>query len=361
MKSGTSYLQSRLFANRRRLLDRGVLVPGRRWADQIHAYRSLVRDDGLAWERQATEMLSFDGTSVVSMEFLGHLRPPAVERAVATLADADELRIIVTARDLNRNLPAMWQETIQNGETWTWQEYLAGAETWRPEHRRPEDVTPAGRNFWSQQNLYRTCRTWSRKARPGRLTLITVPAPGAPRDLLWERFCGVVGVDPSGLRDPRGANESIGAASALMLRRLNELLEAEGLSRKDGIILRKRHLAKQILGARKAEEPTIGLPVAPWVEQQSREVRKRLKKLRMDVVGDLDELDPVPVPGIDPATIDEAEVTRAALAGLAGLLAQQIRGETTNGVSPDVDPEEGGDDGLDAAGADGADDEGDDD
>lgn len=358
MKSGTSYLQSRLFASRGRLLERGVLVPGRRWADQIHAYRSLVRDDGLAWERQAEEMLSFDGTSVVSMELLGHLRPLAVERAVATLAGADELRIIVTARDLNRNLPAMWQETIQNGETWTWQEYLAGAETWRPEHRRPEDFTPAGRNFWSQQNLYRTCRTWSRKARPGRLTLITVPPPGAPRDLLWERFCGVVGVDPTGLRDPRGANESIGAASAMMLRRLNELLEADGLGRKDGIILRKRHLAKQILAARKAEEPTIGLPVAPWVEQQSREVRKRLKKLRMDVVGDLDELDPVPVRGIDPATLDEVEVTRAALAGLAGLLAQQIRADA-NGVPAGTDPED--DDGLDVVGSDVSDDEGDDD
>lgn len=322
MKSGTSYLQSRLFANRRLLRERGVLVPGRRWAEQVKSFRSLARDDGEAWQRQAEQIHAFEGTSVVSMEFLGPLPQPAVRRAVQTFAGTD-LTVVITARDLNRSLPAMWQETVQNGATWTWAEYLAGAEAFRPGRRGPAALAEAGRSFWKQQDLARMCETWRGEA--GGLTLITVPPPGAPRGLLWERFAHVLGTDPAGPQEARRANESIGAASAMVLRRVNELLAEEGLGPKDGAILRKRHLGKQILAARAGVEPAIGLDVAPWVAKHYRRLRARLETLDLDLVGDLGDLDPVPVHGIDPAEIEEADLTRAALAGLTGLLAREIR------------------------------------
>ncbi len=299
MKSGTSYLQSQLFANKGLLLERGVLVPGPTWAAQVNAVRHLMRSEGPRWEQLVAEMAAHEGTSVISMEFLGPMRPVAVRRCVASLtAGGDtEVSVVVSARDLNRSIPAMWQETVQNGRTWTWEDYLAALTAWRPGHRKGQEKTWAGRTFWRQQNIVRIARSWARVVGPENVTLLTVPQPGAPRDLLWTRFASILGFDPDGSSPATAANESIGAASALALRRLNEHLEALGVTFREGTGLRKAFLAKKILAARKNDEPAVGLPVAPWVEDHARFMRGALPDLGIAVVGDIEELRPVAVAG----------------------------------------------------------------
>lgn len=324
MKSGTSYLQSLLFANKELLLERGVLLPGPRWAFQVRAVRSLMTGEGDEWERLGAEVGDHPGTSVVSMEFLGPLRPKLARGAVARLP-VDDVRVVVTARDLNRSIAAMWQETVQNGRTWTWDEYVEAVTAWRPSHRRGGHETEAGRTFWRQQNIGRIVSGWADVVGPDRVTLVTVPHPGAPRDLLWQRFAGVLETDAEGLEPARAANESIGAASTLALRRLNEMLEARGLKGQDGAPLRKGVLAKQVLAARKNQEPVTGLPVAAWVEKESRRMRRALARSGVRVVGDLDDLTPVEVPGVHPSDIDEREVSEAALSALAWAVHELVR------------------------------------
>lgn len=339
MKSGTSYLQSLLFTNKDLLRERGVLLPGPRWAFQVRAVRSLISGTGDEWERLGAEAGDHRGTSVVSMEFLGPLRPQVVRQAVKSLP-VDEVRVVVTARDLNRSIAAMWQETVQNGRTWTWDEYIEDLTAWRPGHRVGKRETEAGRTFWRQQSIGRIVRTWADVVGPDRVSLVTVPHPGAPRDLLWQRFAEVLEIDGAGLEPARAANESIGAASTLALRRLNELLEDRGLDRQDGAHLRKAILAKQVLAARKNQEPVTGLPVAEWVEKESRRMRRALAGSGVQVVGDLDDLDPVEVPGVHPSTIDEREVTEAALHALAWAVQELV-------PSAARDEGQGGPDGTD--------------
>ena len=324
MKSGTSYLQSLLFANKELLLKRGVLLPGPRWAFQVRAVRSLMTGEGDEWNRLGAEVGEHPGTSVVSMEFLGPLRPKVARSAVERLP-VDDVRVVVTARDLNRSIAAMWQETVQNGRTWTWDEYVEAVTAWRPSHRRGRHETEAGRTFWRQQNIGRIVSAWAGVVGPDRVTLVTVPHPGAPRDLLWQRFAEVLETDAEGLRPARAANESIGAASTLALRRLNEMLEARGLKGQDGAPLRKGVLAKQVLAARKNQEPVTGLPVAAWVEEESRRMRRALARSGVRVVGDLDDLTPVEVPGVHPSAIDEREVSEAALSALAWAVQELVR------------------------------------
>ena len=43
MKSGTTFVQKRLFANRPQLDDQGILVPGRFWANQVRAVSDLFQ------------------------------------------------------------------------------------------------------------------------------------------------------------------------------------------------------------------------------------------------------------------------------------------------------------------------------
>ncbi|WP_181312355.1 hypothetical protein [Nocardioides campestrisoli] len=324
MKSGTTFIQSRLFANKAMLRSRGVLVPGREWLSQVYAAKHLLEGQGRMWEKHAARVSEHDGTSVISMEYLGPARPAAAARVRETVAG--EIEVVITARDLNRSIAAMWQETLQNGRTWTWQEYLDGIVAYRPGHREAGQPGPeTGRTFWRQQNLVRMAQTWGQAVGPENVTVLTVPHPGAPRDLLWERFASVLGTDPEGFAPAPTQNESLGAASALVMRRLNELLEEAGLPFPAGTPFRKGLLSKTILAGRKSSEPSIGLPVAPWVRDHAREMVEGLQRLGVRLVGDWAELEPVEVPGIDPATVPEGEVTEAAVAGLSGLLADVIR------------------------------------
>jgi len=327
MKSGTSYVQALLHANRQLLAERGVLVPGRTWSDQVRAAQDVLGmasartgDISGCWDRLVEEIVAHDGTAVVSMEFLGTAPKAVIERITN---EWDDLTVVVSARDINRGLTSMWQETLQNGRTWSFAEYLRGARDSRPRpDRRPEDVTTAGKTFWRQQNVVRLCRNWSEAG--GRVVLLTVPPPGASRNVLRDRFLSVIGVTPDGLVAAPEANESIGASSAQVLRRVNELLDEAGLPSPAGQHLRKTVLAKTVMAARRDAEPAIGLPVAPWVEAHAATMVARLQDLDVELVGEWSDLTPVEVPGTDPAAIDGTEVAEAACAALAGLLAHQV-------------------------------------
>lgn len=329
MKSGTTFIQSRLFAHRDLLQERGIRVPGRRRRSQVLAVQQLIRGGGPMWDKHASAVSRHDGTSVISMELLGPVR----EDVVTTLRDAvqvhgaTEMDVVITARDLNRSIPAMWQETVQNGRSWGWHDYVASARSDRPSMRTGVPDTAPGRAFWIQQDLVRMARTWASVCGPERVTVVTVPPPGEPPELLWSRFVEVAGPELAGLTSAPDPNESLGAASASAVRRLNELLDAEGLTFPQGHQLRKRLLTKQVLAARKPAEPAIGLEVLPWVVEEADAQRAGLVDLGVRLVGDWADLTPVDVPGIDPGTLDEHEVGEAALAGLAGLLVALTRTE----------------------------------
>lgn len=334
MKTGTTYLQGRLFANKEKLAGLGVLLPGGSYGAQVVAARELGREPGL-WSGLADEARAHDGTSVISTERLAPMRPPAVQK-VRDLLDGVEVEVVVTARDLNRSIPALWQETLQNGRTWRYGEYLAGVEAWRPGHREGVERPESGRTFWRQLDLVRILSTWADVFGADHVTVITLPQPGAPRDLLWERFCSVVGIGHEGFEESRTPNGSLGAASAMAVRRMNELLLEVDLPFPRGGPLRKRILSKQVLAGRRKDEPSIGLEVAPWLEEQTRRIARALAESGVRVIGSADELEPVAVPGIDPDTLGEAEVAEAAVAGLAGLvrLHAEVNGDQLSGFVP---------------------------
>ena len=324
MKSGTSFIQSRLFANKQMLLaERGILVPGMNWLSQVMAARDVLGAGDEQWAKMAGKVNAHDGTSVISMEYLGPVRSVVARRVLDTFP-SHQVDVVITARDLNRSIAAMWQETVQNGRTWTFADYLHGIEAWRPGPREESLNAPeSGRTFWRQQNLARIARTWGELGAP--VSVVTVPPPGAPRELLWERFCSVLRTPPDGFAPARMDNESVGAASTLVIRRLNELLNEAGLPFPEGTELRKGVLAKQVLAARKSSEPAIGLPVAPWVRDHAARMVTALTERGISPTGSWDDLTPVDVPGVDPGTIDDSLIADAAIAGLAGVLAEQIR------------------------------------
>jgi hypothetical protein len=325
MKSGTSYLQALLFAEKERLAASGVLVPGKTWGVQSRAIQQAI---GVAdqrrevWERVLAEVAAHRGTSMISMEFLGPAKPRRAERIVGELGG--DVDVVFTVRDLNRTLVSMWQETIQNGRHWAWDDYhRAVAESAPGRGEGVHDRGSAAGSFWRQQHVVRLVDEWASVVGIDRITMVTVPQPGADRSELARRFATATGVDFGDDPVVRTANESLGLASILALRRLNEVLEAEGATSKAVFRLRKRFLAKTVLAARRSQEPSLGLDVEDWVVDQTRATVAALQETGVRLVGDWADLDPVAVRGVRPADVDDALVAEAAIEALAGLIKEQ--------------------------------------
>ncbi len=324
MKSGTSFVQATLDANRAALAEQGVLFPGRRWRDQVRGVIDVLdqKRDGKkpkkvvgAWQRITDEVAAWPGSAVISMEFLGPTPPPRIQSLLDTLAPA-EVHAVLTVRDLGRNIPAMWQEEIQNGATWSWPDYLELVRSGSGRGR----AKGKGRRFWRHMDTPDIARRWVDAVGRDRFAVVTVPHPGAPPGLLWERFCSVVGIDPDSCTPATRSNPSLGAASTLVVRALNIALEKEGaLPNASYNRFVKHRLAKQGLSQRKSEEPTIGFDER-WVRRAAQRMIDDFESLGARVVGDLEELRPVTVKGVRPDRIGEQEQLDAAVAGLAHVL-----------------------------------------
>ncbi len=105
----------------------------------------------------------------------------------------------------------------------------------------------------------------------------------------------------------------------MVLRQVNEAL-ATGVLPKPARRVRKQVLAKRVMSARKHEEPSIGLPVAPWVAEHSAKMVADLQQVDLRLIGDWSDLRPVDVPGLDPEAVSCEEQLGAAVAALAGIV-----------------------------------------
>lgn len=314
MKSGTSYLQSLIMTNRELLTTRGLCFPGRVWRDQVSGVAEVLQrkrvatppEEG-AWQALVDEIGEADGTGLISMEFLGAVGLQKIERVVSSFP-AGKVEVVVTARDLNRSIPAMWQETLKNGQTFTFDAYVEAI-------RQNDGPGPA---FWREQTIGAMCQRWSDVVGVDRVTLVTVPHPGAARDELWRRFTTAVGIDGSGVEAPPRANESLGAASVEVLRRLNHHVGDLPFPEYAPVV--KHRLAKRALAGRRELEPALGLEVPAWLPELSARMIDRLRGLGVRVVGDLSDLRPVPVPGVHPDSVSADLRLDAAVAGLEELV-----------------------------------------
>lgn len=349
MKSGTSFLQQVMRSNQERLREQGVLFPGP-WAKQVRAVKDVIAHGGpqqprLAprgpWNRLVGRVQEHPGPVVLSMEFLGPRQPSKIRQVLDSFRGTP-VTVVVTARDLARTIPAMWQENVQNGGTRPWSEYLQAVRT------EASDPTDGQGGFWRRQDLPAIVGRWQAGAGPERVALVTVPPRGAEPAVLWRRFAGVVGLDPDGFDLEVPANPSLGLASLEVLRGLNDRLrggeDASGLTPGDHERVVKRVLAKQGLAGR-GGEPRLGYDTA-WVLEHAEAHVLRLQELGVRVVGSLEELRGAPVDGSSPDDLGADAQLEAALDGLAtltrALAARRGRGtdgRTADDPGPDPGPD----------------------
>lgn len=314
-KSGTTYLQSVLALNVDTLRGAGWLYP--RPADQIRAAQDAIRgkEGGALWRELVSTLEAWDGpNALISMETLCRARRPAVKRALEPLTGMTT-RVHLTVRDLLRSLPAQWQQTTQHRKTWGWPEYCSAI--------TQEDAdAPVTRNFWSQHDLADMLQVWTSEVGANNVYVITVPPSGSDPSLLWQRFSQALGIEALQVQFGEPANESLGAVSAELLRRLNERLDEFDLTERQYSLAVRQTLSRQILATRRSDEPKVEVPetALPWAERHAERIISAIQATGVNVVGDLSDLRPTSVvTGAATVPTDE-QLLDAALAAIAGLV-----------------------------------------
>ncbi len=333
-KTGTTYLQGLLWHHREALAKTGVHYAAKVPSEHFLAALDL-RDVPFAgarrpqakgvWPRVAERARSLTGTVVISHEVFAPAPRDLATRAIGDLAPA-EVHVVMTARDLVRQVTADWQERVKHGSRMSFEEFIDavldpdGTRSARARGRRLP-------RFWETQDAADVLDRWGSTLPPEQVHLVTVPPPGAPRDLLWQRFATTLGIDPdaydlgAGVRD----NTSLGLPETELLRRVNVALDGRLPMPAYGRIAKDR-LAHHVLAGRKGS-PRLALPddVRTVVAEQSTLMVDTLRRRGYDVVGDLDDLLAAPVAAEGaPTTVQDAPdadaMAAAGVDAVAGLL-----------------------------------------
>lgn len=325
-KTGTTFLQGVLWKNADALKRRGVWLPGKEADDHFRAGFDLrgveqEADDARgswagAWDAMAAKIRDCDSdVVVVSDERLAACTVETVDRAVASLAPA-EVHVVYTTRGLTELFPAEWQEHIKFKDTRTF-------DAWLTDIAADRDTREEW--FWHAHDVADVLRRWNSAVPTDRLHVLTLPPPGSPPNLLWERFTSVLGIDPGGVDTDVRANASLGEEGAQVLRQVNESLPAD-FPDWHRVLLNREILAHEILAPRR-NKTRITLPAdwAHWVQEYTDQLIAHLKNQDVHVVGDLNEL----LPGEDAFkqadAADQVDVLDTATESIAGLLVHMSR------------------------------------
>jgi len=292
-KTGTTYLQSVLWASRRELRRQGLTLPMRRVEDHVHAaqdVRELYNEKDYSPKARGgldrfAKSLEHVHTprALFSMEIIGSATPEQIERFYGAL-EGFEIHVIITARDLARQIPSAWQQRLKRRSRSSYDRYLSAV----------LDDPELTYGFWRGQDIAEVAQRWSAPLSPERVHIVSVPPAGGPRGLLLERFCSVIGVDPAQIdTDIADVNPSLSAPQAELMRRVNDALGDRLKDRRGQYnLLGKNYLAQEVLAPQSG--PPLKLPIryADRVRELSSRIADDIRAGGYDVVGDLADLAP---------------------------------------------------------------------
>ncbi len=320
-KTGTTYVQDRLSLNVAELASHGVNYPGRLLGDPSTFHFRAALDlldqdwggtpghaDG-AWDAMVRKVRRQKGKVVISHEILAPAPADQVARVMRDLAGS-EIHLVYSARDLGRQLPAAWQESIKQGRRWTFRKFL--------------DKTERGNAWFARAfDLPGVLGTWGKDLPPERIHVVTVPRRNSKDpDLLWRRFCQALDLDPAWApRDSTKSNQSLGAAETQLIRKLNRRVgrQVRHSAQYDDLILQL--LARErFSGKRRSTKVSLSPERYDWAEEQGQRWIEWIQDSGVDLIGDVSELLPrrprPDAPWVDPDRVGARALMRASLDAL---------------------------------------------
>lgn len=328
-KTGTSYLQGVMRRNRDLLAEQGLdLVPaGRRESFELmlllRGRYNPERDPasvGGALDRFTADLERAPGTrALLSQESLAASRRAQVKNLVEACGDR-EVHVVLTVRDLARQVPSSWQQELKAARTVTYERWL----------ERLQEGERAGRGShpWVQLDPPGVLARWAEVVPPERIHVVTVPAPGSEPTLLLERYCRVLGVRSGDLAPGPGAsNTSLGRVQAELLRQVNLGLPDDLRRRQVYGDVGKRWFASEVLAAQEGAKILVPARLRPWCEEVAEAQVAALAEAGYHVEGSLDDLRCRDSAFAADADTDpsEGELSSAAVDALVQVVAQRAR------------------------------------
>lgn len=324
-KTGTSYLQGLFLGSQDVLREHGLDVHPRHrreayWLmldvrDRFRPHdppqaREVLRD------LPATLRSATGRAALVSEESFSPAEDHQVQRLLDACGDR-EVHVVVTARDLGRQIPSVWQQGLQSGRSITFPDYLA--------RLHKTQGTPAP--IWWQKDLPAVLEKWGRHVPAERIHVVTVPPSGADKDLLLQRFCSVLGIDPA-LLDQSSvgrANRGLRLEQAEVLRRVNAGIPDE-LKRRDVYgDVGKRGFSVKVLGGEEGRRILLPRSEAAWCQELSEAYVEHVRSGGYTVVGDLEDLLPREESfAHDEQEVSEEQVAEVALSALTTMVSRQL-------------------------------------
>ena len=317
-KTGTTYLQDALWANKEALASRGLLVPGRGHRRHLLASLEVREDPSLAgrpgdtrapWRELVEEANAWSGDALISHEFFGPAAPHQVQRVVDSFPGT-EVDVIVTCRAMVDLGISRWQEWVKNGGR-------GGIDAY-PRAREYDPVDAWG---WGSFDLADVLTRWGSVIPHDRIHVLPMAAGRGDPSELWVRFLSVLSVDGSGLVIPESAvNSTLGLVETEVLRRVNRHLDDFRSAADRGNWIRGYLADPRILGTSK-ERFRPGEAKLADLRERGERARQLLRDEGYDVVGDPDLLEPRDVSDLrHPSEVTEAELLESATRAIAVLL-----------------------------------------
>ncbi len=325
-KSGTSFIQASLLSNREQLAKQGVLYPAKNQTMMFRAAsemrerhtRSGTPPSDLAgtWAELCARAREFTGSSVISNELLGGANDAQVGRMLDELSGL-EVHVVVTARNLARQFPAAWQQGAKHGRRQTFAQYRRLVTT-SAEQRSGSDP------FWRGHDVPGVLARWGATLPPSNVHVVTVAPNASDPELLWRRFCSVIGVDPTGHPPTmERTNVSLGITEIELLNRVNAVVKRRDEGRRLARLV-NRYLVRDVL--RQYTSPRAGTPpdLLPLFQGIARDWVSTIEAAGYDVVGDLAELvpDDAEWSDVDPDHVPDDDVITLAASTIVDLLTE---------------------------------------
>lgn len=335
-KTGTTFIQTVMWHNRAELRRRGFLYPGRARMDHYRASQEIrgVTADRMGphagtWERLVDQLSSWGGDGLISHEFFSMATPQQAQAAVAAFPRS-EVRVVVTVRSYVLQFPAVWQEALKMNSDLSFdafmeqvlREVLPG--TTADHHPRQ------GAWGWASQDISATLDRWAQAVPLSQIRVVTVPPPGGPPGVLWERWLEAIGVNGSGLDlDVGTPNTSLGAAQAALLHRVKPYLS--GPLEKGNVRHRwvRQYFGHEVLVPQKGDRFGPRPEQAQRLTELSREAASVIESRGYPVIGDLRDLVAAPAAaGPHPDDVSDAEVVEVAARAIEHMI-RDVRSLTT--------------------------------
>jgi hypothetical protein len=283
-KSGTTYVQATARQSKKELARRGLAVPFGMWEGHFAVLNPEAADADRArgLQRFREGCLEAAGDRIlVSYEGLA-LSDDAFAADVLASLDGFDVQVMITARDLGRQIPSEWQQGVKERLTTSFPDYLEALRT-----RTGVDAEV----FWRRQDVAALIDRWAPGGDPSRVTVLPTPPP-SPDPLSWPRaFFGVMGIDATGLTPPQKTiNSTLGYPEAEMLRRFNVALGDRLTNRFTGYRLVMREVVNKPVRGSRGRKLLIPETYHSWVREESAAMADRVLASGCVVVGDPQDL-----------------------------------------------------------------------